>query len=73
MEMDDAGMTTAETEQAVGGPHQDDEGKENEQVAVGEEVDELRDGVVGRHGTQHLTLTHPADGTAPQSTCPRAL
>ena len=60
--MYDAGMTATETEQTVGCSNQYDEGKENEQVAVGEEVDELRDGVVRRDGTQHLTLTHPPDG-----------
>ena len=39
--------------------HQYEEGQHNKHVAVGKEVDELRDGVVGSHAGEHLRLAYP--------------
>ena len=39
---------------------QTEEGKEVEAAAVGEVVDELRDGVVGHHAVEQFALAHPA-------------
>ena len=61
-EMDHVGMATIEACDHEGGHAEHHDGKHDEQVGVGEEVDEARDGVVGCHGGEHVGLVHPADG-----------
>ena len=40
--------------QSVGTTDEDTEGEEDEQMGVGEEIDELADGIVGGYGCQQL-------------------
>lgn len=56
----DHSPTPADEPDAIGGTHHDKEGKEDEQVGVGEEIDKPRDGIIGFHITKHATLLYPA-------------
>ena len=45
----------------IGGDNGHDESQEHEQVDVGEHINELRDGVVGRNCLQHIVLVNPTE------------
>lgn len=60
MEMDNVGSAAQQFADGIGASDKDADGEEDEEVGVGEDVDELRDGVVGRHALQELALTNPS-------------
>ena len=60
--MHDAGIMTIGHAEGIGGKYHHKEGQHDEQVGIGEESDELRDGVVRGHTGQHLLLVDPAHG-----------
>ena len=59
VEMDDIGSATQQFSHGIGTAYEYDDGHEDEQVGVGENVDELRDGVVRRDALQQVALTNP--------------
>ena len=60
MEMDNVGSAAQQFADGIGASDNDADGEEDEEVGIGEDVDELLDGVVGRHALQELALTNPA-------------
>ena len=60
VEVDYRCLATHEPPHGIGAAHYNAEGQEDEQVSVGEDVDELRDGIVGRDAFQQLALANPA-------------
>ena len=60
--MDDLRSLAQQAPHAVGSTDKRDEGKEDEQVGIGEEINELTDGVVGRHCREEFRLAGPAEG-----------
>ena len=62
VEMDDAYTHFQEAANHEERTHQHDDGQEKEQMDIGEEVDELRDGGVGQCAGQQIALMNPANG-----------
>ena len=60
MEMDNVGSAAQQFADGIGASDNDADGEEDEEVGIGEDVDELLDGVVGRHALQELALTNPS-------------
>ena len=59
--MDNLRTAAHEPSQNVEGSRHGDDGEEDEQVGVGEEVDEGGDGVVGRDACEQLALVYPSE------------
>ena len=62
VEMDDGCPKAHESSDHVDGQDNSEDGQEEEQMGIGEIVDEERDGTVGADGREHLALVCPADG-----------
>ena len=62
VEMHDLRPLAQEMPHAVCPADKGDEGKEDQQMGVGEEIDELADGIVGRHRCQQVGLAQPSEG-----------
>lgn len=60
--MHDLCPTSHQTTNAIGCHDDHTEGQEHQQMDIGEEVDELTDGVVRGHFRQQLVLMNPAKG-----------
>ena len=61
-EVDDICLVPMQVLHGIGSDDHDTEGQEDEQVGVGEEVDELGNGVIGRHTLQQFRLAYPSLG-----------
>ena len=59
--MHDAGIMTIGHAEGIGGKHHHKEGQHDEQVGIGERIDEAGDRIIGSHVWQHLFFTHPSN------------
>ena len=59
VEVDDVGTAAQQFAHGIGASDEHADGEEDEEVGVGEDVDELRDGVVGGDTLQEFALTNP--------------